>query len=75
MKPEIFFICDGEVDGCKKAHCFYNGTGECKRTSNIANAKNFNHSPGGLYLEKEPAEKHHNKCISAGSLDKITDLP
>lgn len=37
---KIFFLCDGEVKTCKKHSCYKNG-GDCKFTSDIGHAKNF----------------------------------
>lgn len=37
---KILFLCDGNVPECKKTHCYKSG-GECKCTSDIRHAINF----------------------------------
>ena len=49
---KIFFICDGDVPECKKTGCYKRG-GECKWTSDVRHAVNFEDSLGhGIYCEK-----------------------
>lgn len=56
---KILFLCDGNVPECKKTHCYKSG-GECKCTSDIRHAINFeNVSEYGTYYKighdiKEP---------------------
>lgn len=54
MDDKIFFLCDGNMPGCKKTHCYKNtDDAPCKRTSDINHAKNFERMPHGGYREKE----------------------
>lgn len=48
---KIFFLCDGNVPECKKTQCYKSG-GECRWTSDIRHAINFeNVSEYGTYYE------------------------
>ena len=54
MDSKIYFLCDGDMPGCKKTHCYKNTDDTpCKRTTDINHAKNFEKMPHGGYREKE----------------------
>ena len=39
MKYEYLYICDGNVADCEKTHCAWNGTGDCRHTTNVKHAR------------------------------------
>ncbi len=51
---KVFYLCDGEVENCKKTMCYKNG-GVCNHTSNIRHARNFNKKdlPYPVFYENE----------------------
>lgn len=53
---KIFYLCDGEVETCKKHSCYKNG-GDCKFTSDIRHAKDFYnfHESSTIFYENEDA--------------------
>ena len=54
--PEIFYVCNGEMAGCTKTHCYKNG-GWCDHTSDINAAVNFEKTASLFYEEKGEMEK------------------
>ena len=64
--PEIFYVCNGEMEGCTKTLCYKNG-GWCDHTSDINAAANFE-KKGSLFYEKGGYFKERN--IPSG-LDKV----
>ena len=56
---KVFYLCDGNVPECKKTFCYQNG-GECRHTSDIKHALNFDiPRKGSCYFEKEmPASEY-----------------
>ena len=37
--PDVYlYVCDGKVPTCKKSYCYYNGTGECRHTTDESHA-------------------------------------
>lgn len=50
MEKKIFYLCDGEVEKCRrKSGCYKNGGG-CMHTSDVEHAKNFEEvRKGGFY--------------------------
>lgn len=54
-KEKVFYLCDGEVENCKKTRCYKND-GDCNHTSNIKHAKNFRKKyPKSSFYENEAA--------------------
>ena len=54
-KPQkVLYLCDGEVEGCKKHSCYKNN-GRCNYTSDIMHAKNFHKidAPYSVFYENE----------------------
>ena len=51
---KVFYLCDGEVAGCKKNSCYKNN-GCCEHTSDIMHAKNFHkiNAPYSVFYENE----------------------
>lgn len=39
--PKTLYLCDGKVESCKKKDGCYQRGGECRHTSNIEHAANF----------------------------------
>lgn len=62
MKKEntekVFYLCDGEVENCKKTMCYKNG-GNCNYTTDISHAKNFHKTdaPYPVFYENEAAQQ------------------
>lgn len=57
---KVFYLCDGEKEDCKKMTCYKNG-GECKHTSNIEHALNFERvgkNEKGTFYEKEDVSRN-----------------
>lgn len=51
----VFYLCDGERENCKKRTCYKNG-GNCRHTTNINHAMNFERraeSENASFFEKE----------------------
>ena len=34
----MLYVCDGKVPACAKTFCYYNGTGECRHTTDESHA-------------------------------------
>lgn len=53
-RGKVFYLCDGEVEKCKKTRCYKNG-GDCNYTTNISHAKNFHKTdaPYPVFYENE----------------------
>lgn len=41
MKKEIWYLCDGNKEDCKRSHCYKKELDGCARTSDINHAINF----------------------------------
>ena len=65
----IFYLCDGEKEDCPRTHCYKNRTGDCKRTSDINHAINFEKKkiPGGVVFREEV-------CFEENKVDKTTPI-
>lgn len=62
-KEKVFYLCDGEVENCKKTVCYKIG-GDCKHTSNIKHAKNFRKNyPKSSFFECEDTEKIYQELV------------
>lgn len=77
-QEKVFFLCDGNMDGCTKESCFKFG-GECRRTSDIRSAIDFcKEIAEGQYCEKQhgeeksPPTQQGDCCIDGLTLN---DLP
>ncbi len=55
---EILYLCDGELEECKKSNCYKNN-GSCNHTSDIRHAKNFHKisETRPVFYEKEAASE------------------
>lgn len=55
-EEKVFYLCDGEVENCKKTMCYKNN-GPCNYTSDISHAKNFHkiNAPYPVFYENEAA--------------------
>ena len=74
---ELLYVCNGEVESCKKSNCMFNGNGECMHTTDISYSR---YDPprkwdvvDGVYIEKvrDMKEKSCSTCMhkSAESID------
>ncbi|MCD8038895.1 MAG: hypothetical protein LUE96_07420 [Lachnospiraceae bacterium] len=56
----VFYICNGQKEGCRKTDCYINGGG-CRHTRDVKFAKNFEQKfpniPHSKYWEKEDASE------------------
>lgn len=72
---KIFYLCDGEKEDCKKRSCYKNG-GECKHTTYIYNARNFQQRNPNVdessFYEKETASE--NKTQSTSELSERQEI-
>lgn len=57
---DVLFICDEKACG---ENCSKDWFGECKHTTKIEHAKNFDMIHGGLYMEKERPCKFEKAVI------------
>ena len=60
MVERVFYLCDGERENCKKRKCYKNG-GDCKRTTDINHAMNFERRgkyKNGSFYEKEDVSRN-----------------
>ncbi len=57
---KIFYCCDGEIESCKKTHCYKIG-GECRHTANPEHAVNFQKSVSGRELFEKIPEAEDEK--------------
>lgn len=56
----IFYLCDGGRENCKKRNCYKNG-GDCKHTTDINHAMNFERQgkyKNGSFYEKEDVSRN-----------------
>lgn len=56
---KVFFLCNGQKRDCKKRSCYING-GNCKHTSDIRSALNFERKgkyKNGSFYEKEDVSR------------------
>lgn len=77
-QEKVFFLCDGNREGCTKESCFKFG-GECRHTSDIRSAITFREGIAeGQYYEKQhgeeksPPTQQGDCCIDGLTLN---DLP
>ena len=64
-KPQkVLYLCDGEVEGCKKHSCYKNN-GRCNYTSDIMHAKNFHKidAPYSVFYENKTASGETTAAI------------
>lgn len=61
---KIFYLCDGKVPECPKTRCYQHGN-ECRHTSNIEHAINFEKvsSVAQSYYEGGIPKKHRLKEV------------
>ena len=58
MERRVFYLCNGEKEDCKKRTCYKNG-GECKHTSNVEYALNFERPRKNCaFFEKEGTSRN-----------------
>lgn len=60
MEKKIFYLCDGKVEKCSKRTCYKNG-GDCKHTSDIEHAKNFQKVFKDSFRENESASENQTQ--------------
>lgn len=56
---KVFFLCNGQKRDCKKRCCYKNG-GDCRHTSDINHALNFERKgryKNGSFYEKEDVSR------------------
>ncbi|MEZ3435693.1 MAG: hypothetical protein K1W34_13955 [Lachnospiraceae bacterium] len=51
-KEKVFYLCDGEVEKCKKNTCYKNN-GPCTYTTDIRHAKNFQKTMHSFYENED----------------------
>ena len=63
-EPKINYLCDGEVENCKKKTCANEIV--CKYTKDIRHAKNFQkmfpNIPQAAFWEKDTASNERTQC-------------
>lgn len=69
---KIFFLCNGNKNGCTKEVCFKHG-GMCRHTSDVMSAVNFRKGIGGQYYEwqqgdGESPSMQEDSCIDGLAL-------
>ena len=71
MGKAVFYLCDGDVDGCLRSNCYKNG-GECRHTSDVYHARNFRKLVGeGAMFEMGNNKKDAKEGLLAAFLIKI----
>ena len=61
---KVFYLCDGEVEECKKHSCYKNN-GRCNYTSDIMHARNFHKidAPYSVFYENEAVSGRTDTAI------------
>lgn len=62
---KVFYLCDGEKEDCKKMTCYKSG-GDCRHTSDINHASNFERKgryKNGSFYEKEDVSRNETSSI------------
>ena len=62
MENKVTYLCDGEVESCKKSHCYKKIADGCRRTYDINHAINFEKMKSGYYREKENGKTWQEEC-------------
>lgn len=73
-KPKVLYLCDGQVEGCRKTNCYMHGVfaGPCYLTSDIRHAANFERR-SGVYREKTLMDRVAEAYMQ--DVGRIEDLP
>ena len=62
---KTFYLCDGKSENCKK-RCCYKKWGDCRHTSDINHALNFERKgryKNGSFYEKEDASRNETPSM------------
>lgn len=57
MSKKVLYLCDGYKPECNKRTCYKEKSGECRHTSDIAHAINFNEISDESYAEQLPSNE------------------